>query len=118
MTATAPALADVAAISLGELYDKLLRRDIFLLVMAMDQSRFEKAHIEGSTSWDSLQTTLDQMDRDAEIVVYCTGPDCVASKLRAAALVSQGFTHVRRFAGGLTEWTAAGLPIVEWAAAA
>jgi len=118
MTATAPAVAEVEAISLGELYDKLQRRDIFLLVMAMDEPRFEKAHIEGSTSWDSLQTTLDRTDRDAEIIVYCTGPDCAASKLRAAALVARGFTNVRRFAGGLTEWNQAGLPIVEWAPAA
>ena len=106
MTA-APAINEVAPIGLAELYDKLERRDIFLLVMAMDEPRFEKAHIEGSVSWDSLETTVDHIDRDAEIVVYCTGPDCVASKLRATALVSRGFTNVRRFAGGLTEWAPA-----------
>jgi len=117
MTASAPAITDVAPISLGELYDKLGRRDIFLLVMAMDEPRFEKAHIEGSISWDSLEANVDQIDVDCEIVVYCTGPDCVASKLRAARLVSLGFTNVRRFAGGLTEWTAAGLPIIQWATA-
>lgn len=118
MTATSPAITDVAPISLGELYDKIQRRDIFLLVMAMDEPRFEKAHIEGSVSWDSLVATIEQTDPNAELVIYCTGPDCVASKLRAAALVARGFSNVRRFAGGLTEWTEAGLPIVEWATAA
>lgn len=117
MTA-APASNEVAPIELAELYDKLKRRDIFLLVMAMDEPRFEKAHIEGSISWDSLETTMGHIERDAEIIIYCTGPDCVASKLRAAALFSRGFTNVRRFAGGLTEWVGAGLPIVEWARAA
>ena len=117
MTA-APSIADVPPISLSELYDKLVRCDIFLLVMAMDEPRFEKAHIDGSISWDSLEATVDTIDRDTEIVVYCTGPDCVASKLRASHLMSLGFTNVRRFAGGLTEWSAAGLPVVEWTKAA
>ena len=118
MTAAVPSIEEVAPISLNELYDKLERCDIFLMVMAMDEPRFQKAHIEGSVSWDSLESTMDQIDRDSEIVVYCTGPDCVASKLRAAHLLALGFTNVRRFAGGLTEWSDAGLPIVERATAA
>lgn len=115
---TAPAITAVPSISLSELYDKLERCDIFLLVMAMDEPRFEKAHIDGSLSWESLEANVDQIDRATEIVVYCTGPDCVASKLRAAHLLGMGFTNVKRFAGGLTEWAAAGLPIVEWNEAA
>lgn len=98
-------------VGLSELYDKIQRCEAFLLVMAMDQRRFEKAHIDGSLSFDSLQAQLDTLPKDTDIVVYCTGPDCAASKLRAAMLVEAGFTNVSRFAGGLAEWAAAGLPI-------
>jgi rhodanese-related sulfurtransferase len=44
-------------------------------------------------------------------VLYCTSSACVASKLRAANLVEEGFSNVARFAGGLADWHAAGLPI-------
>ncbi len=79
--------------------------------MAMDRRRFDTAHIAGSISFDTLLAELPDLDRSREIVVYCTGPQCAASKLRAAFLVDSGFTKVSRFAGGLAEWSQAGPPL-------
>jgi rhodanese-related sulfurtransferase len=77
----------------------------------MDQRRFEMAHIEGSISFETLEAGLTSLSRSTEIVLYCTHPACVASKLRAGMLAEAGFTNISRFAGGLTEWSAAGLPV-------
>ena len=98
-------------ISTAELRDKLARRDDFLLVMAMDRARFRQAHLPGSIDGDELLEIIPTLAREAEIVVYCTHDGCPASRLAASMLREAGFTNVRRYAGGLNEWTAAGLPI-------
>lgn len=107
----APPQTGVRVIGLADLQAKIARGDEMILVMAMDERRFETAHIGGSISFDALVADLPTIDRDREVVVYCTGHQCAASKLRAAFLVDAGFTAVSRFAGGLAEWAEAGLPL-------
>jgi rhodanese-related sulfurtransferase len=41
-------------------------------------------------------------------VVYCTDPACVASQFAYQWLVEAGYTNVRRYEGGLSDWAAAG----------
>jgi rhodanese-related sulfurtransferase len=98
-------------IGLDELRARIARDDDFVLVMAMDQRRFDTAHIEGSISFDTLLEELPNLDRGTEFVVYCTDAACVASRVRAAFLVNSGFPRVSRFAGGLAEWSQADLPL-------
>jgi rhodanese-related sulfurtransferase len=50
-------------------------------------------------------------DRDIEIIVYCTSPDCNDSIETAKRLRAMGYTNVRRYAGGKNEWRGAGLPL-------
>lgn len=101
----------VRSIGIDEVRSKLDRGDEFVFVMAMDQRRFETAHIAGSISYDTFESRVAALDRSIEVVLYCTDAACVASKLRAAKLVEEGFSNVARFAGGLADWHAAGLPI-------
>jgi rhodanese-related sulfurtransferase len=49
-------------------------------------------------------------DRAGTIVVYCSGPGCQRSKLTAAAFTRLGYTDVRVYPGGKSDWSAAGLP--------
>ena len=42
--------------------------------------------------------------RDAEIVVYCAGPECPQSHLAAEKLAAVGYTNVREYEGGLQAW--------------
>jgi rhodanese-related sulfurtransferase len=44
-------------------------------------------------------------------VVYCTSPACHSSTALYMALVEAGFTNVKRYAGGLTDWEDANLPL-------
>jgi rhodanese-related sulfurtransferase len=50
-------------------------------------------------------------DRDADVVVYCSGPTCRNSHLAAEKLAALGYRSVRVFAGGKAEWKDAGLPL-------
>ena len=72
-------------------------------------------NIEGSR-----HVPLDQVGRevanknipkDAEIIVYCAGPECPQSGMAAQKLLALGYTNVKAYEGGLEEWEAAGLPI-------
>ena len=49
--------------------------------------------------------------RDAEIVVYCSGPGCPQSSLAGEKLTKAGYTNVRVYEGGLQEWKEAGRPL-------
>ncbi|TPV96968.1 MAG: rhodanese-like domain-containing protein [Myxococcales bacterium FL481] len=94
-----------------QLKQKLDRGDDFRLVMAMDEWAYRAKHIPGSIHIHDRSSAYEQLRVDDEIVVYCTGPDCVGSRIAYAQLEANGFTHVTRFAGGLAEWEAAGYPL-------
>ena len=50
-------------------------------------------------------------DLDANVVVYCANESCESSVEVAERLVELGYTHVRHYPGGKSEWTEAGLPL-------
>ncbi|MFC4149901.1 rhodanese-like domain-containing protein [Micromonospora mangrovi] len=49
-------------------------------------------------------------DRDATIVTYCSNPACPNSGRVADRLTALGYTDVRKYAEGIEDWVAAGLP--------
>lgn len=79
------------------------------LVMAMGPGRFGAAHIPGSETFPTVEAALAELSREQEIVVYCSGGH--ASIHASRLLIQHGYRRVRRYAGGLADWTAAGLPL-------
>lgn len=53
------------------------------------------------------------LDPDAEIVVYCSGPDCPQSGAAARKLADLGYRNVHEYANGLSAWKDAGHRVVE-----
>lgn len=102
---------EIRTISRDELKAKLDRGDDFRLVMTLHEFAFQAAHIPGSEHYPTIPEIYANLDPDEEIVVYCSDEACVASKLAYQHLVEHGFTNVRRYAGGLSDWHAAGLPL-------
>jgi rhodanese-related sulfurtransferase len=49
-------------------------------------------------------------DLSAPIVTYCSNPACPNSQRVAQRLTGLGYTHVRKYAEGIEDWVAAGLP--------
>lgn len=94
-----------------ELREKLDRGDDFRLVMTLGGWAFQAAHIPGSLHFDTPQAGMESLSKDEEIVVYCSDPACIASRVAYESLVANGYQKVRRYSGGLSDWTDAGYPL-------
>ena len=99
---------EIKTIERDDLKAKLDRGDDFKLIMAMHEWGFRAAHIPGSVHYNTVEEASRALDVDDEIVVYCTDPACVASQFAYQWLVDAGYQNVRRYAGGLSDWAAAG----------
>ena len=98
---------EIKTIEREELKAKLDRGDNFKLVMAMHEWGFRIAHIPGSMHFNTVEEAREGLDLDDEIVVYCTDPACVASQFAYRWLIESGYTNVRRYEGGVSDWAAA-----------
>lgn len=94
-----------------ELQTKLDRGDAFKLVMALSEWAYLAKRIPGSLHFGSLQEASAKLNIEDEIVIYCSGPDCVSSIAAYMQLERAGFKNLQRYAGGLTDWEAAGLQL-------
>ena len=104
----------VVNITREQLQAKIARGDDFVLVEALSQRHYESSHLPGAINLpyefvDEAEKVLP--DKDAEIVVYCMNPDCVASREEARELGEMGYQRVFHYAAGKQDWIRAGLPI-------
>jgi rhodanese-related sulfurtransferase len=85
------------------------------LLDAQGPGKFEREHIVGAIRGriDDPESTIALLGEDLnrEVVVYCTSQSCSGSALAAKLLEGRGYRNVLRYAPGLADWTAAGLPI-------
>ena len=102
---------DIKTISRDELKAKLHRGDDFRLVMTLHEFAFRATHIPGSEHFPTVAEAYEALDPDDEIVVYCSDEACVASQLAYQSMVEHGYSNVLRYAGGLSDWHAAGYPL-------
>jgi rhodanese-related sulfurtransferase len=98
---------ETPVIDRGEVMAALGRGQGVALVMALNDWAYQAAHIPGSVRCDGPAP----LSRDDEIIVYCAGAACQASRVVARRLAREGYRKVRRYAGGLADWAAAGLPL-------
>ncbi len=94
-----------------ELKEKLNRRDDFKLVMVLGDWGFRAKHIPGSLNIAAPEVAISELGPDDEIVVYCSGGPCPASKYAYQVLTDRGYKNVRRYAGGIADWEEAGYPL-------
>jgi len=89
-----------------------LREGSVALLDVRPQEEFQAGHLPDAINipLDELETMLDAVPRDREIIAYCRGPYCVLSHEAVERLRKLGF-RVRRFDEGFPEWKAAGLPV-------
>jgi len=99
---------DVDLIDTKELKKKLDRGDRFKVVMTLGEWEYRTTHIPGSMRVSTVREALEALDPEDEIVLYDSGPSCPASRMAFGILKDHGYEHVRRYAGGLEEWAAAG----------
>lgn len=89
-----------------------MREGSVALLDVRPQVEFQAGHLPDAINipLDELETMLDALPRDREIIAYCRGPYCVLSHEAVERLRKLGF-RVRRFDEGFPEWKAAGLPV-------
>jgi rhodanese-related sulfurtransferase len=101
----------IRTIGRDELRAKLDRDDGFKLIMALNRWAFDAKHTPGSLHFDTPDDLFAAIKPDDEVVVYCSHVDCLSSVALYRELVRRGYTHVRRYSGGLLDWEEAGLPL-------
>lgn len=69
---------------------------------------FSLPHAQMSTYLPPIQSLLSPSQ---PIMAYCSGKECDESLLLVKDLIQMGFTNTSLFAGGMIEWTAAGLAV-------
>ena len=94
-----------------ELRIKLARGDKLELVMTMPEHAYRAKHLPASRHVENVEQALATLDPAAEIVVYCSNEYCAASIYAYRALERRGYARVRRYAGGVADWEAAGYPL-------
>jgi rhodanese-related sulfurtransferase len=107
---------NVPTIEMDELRRKLDSDEDVILVDALAPMVYAHSHLPGAinippSSIDPEAIGRRIPDRDAEIVVYCSSPECDDSIQTAERLQALGYANVRRYAGGKDEWRESGQPL-------
>lgn len=89
-----------------------LRAGSAALLDVRSEQEYLRGHLPDAINLplDQLESMLDSLPRDREIVAYCRGPYCVLSHQAAERLRKLGF-RARRYQEGFPQWKAAGLPV-------
>lgn len=84
-----------------------------VVINVLDKDTYEDCHIAGSINipFDSIDAALDTIEKNAEVVFYCSNPMCSASGYAATQFQKAGFANVSVYEGGTAEWYQKGLPI-------
>lgn len=76
------------------------------VINVLDKDLYNDCHITGSVqvSLDAIETFVKNLDKNVEIVVYCSGYSCLASSQVAQQLKTLGFDHVWAYEAGMADW--------------
>ena len=105
-------MADIKIISTVELEQRLREGGKLEFWNVLTDEYFNGEMIPGSrrvplerVGREARETNL---AKDAEIIVYCAGPQCPQSGYAARKLEDLGYTNVKAYEGGLEEWKGLG----------
>lgn len=95
-----------------ELKAKLDRREKIQLVNVLGWEHEHLGSIPGShrIPADNLASGSAELNKNLEVIAYCAGPQCDASRRAASILDSLGF-RVSAYEGGIEDWKKAGYPL-------
>jgi rhodanese-related sulfurtransferase len=99
------------SINAAELVDRIEAGDVLILDVRPEQE-YQAGHIPEARSIpiNELETRLEELPRDQEIIAYCRGPYCVFADEAVTLLQKHGY-RARRLIDGLPDWQALKLPV-------
>ena len=88
------------------------KRGEIVVIDVRPQEEYDTAHLPYARSLPltELSQRLAELPRDVAIVAYCRGPFCLMSDEAVKLLKARGYVASKTF-DGVSEWTAAGLPV-------
>jgi len=103
---------DVTVTTKDALHDRINKMERFQLLNVMDPQSYSLGVIKGSKKIPlaELEKRYTELDKTMDIVTYCAGTPCNASRKAAEMLAEKGYkTSV--YEGGIKEWTSNNLPV-------
>jgi rhodanese-related sulfurtransferase len=97
-------------ISITDLKEAIAAKSVTLLDVNGTDS-YKQGHISGALDFEATGDKLDKVlptDKNALIVAYCGGPQCMAYKAAAEKAVALGYTNVKHLTAGISGWKDAG----------
>ena len=88
-----------------------IQKNKVTVIDANGSESYRDGHIPGAIDFESTEKDLAKVlprDKDALIVAYCGGPQCMAYKAAAKKAVAMGYTNVRHLSAGISGWKSAG----------
>ena len=80
------------------------------VIDANGSDSWKEGHIPGAIDFEANKKELAKVlpkEKDALIVAYCGGPQCMAYKAAAKAAKELGYTNVRHLSAGISGWNEA-----------
>jgi len=110
-------LEGTVRVSAEEVIDLVEKFDDLVILDARKKSDVAKGFIEGSVSLPNTETNGASLakhvpSKATPIVIYCNGSKCGRSVKSAKIAMSEGYSNIYWFRGGIQEWEAKGLPVV------
>jgi len=84
-----------------------------VVINVLDQIFYNDCHIKGSVNvtLDAIEQFVTTLDKNTEVVVYCSNYQCSTSEYVAKKLKSLGHNRVYVYEGGIAEWYQKGVPV-------
>lgn len=102
--------AEYGDLSVKELKSAIESKKV-TVIDANGTESWEKGHIPGAIDFEANSDKLAKLlpqDKNALIVAYCGGPQCMAYKQAAKAAEKLGYKNVKHLSAGIAGWKSAG----------
>ncbi len=88
----------------GDEMAKLAESKAAMIVDANGQKSYDEAHVPGAVHYGKGFAAMLPEKKDTLIVAYCGGPGCGAWKKAAEEACEKGYTNIKHYKGGISEW--------------
>lgn len=103
----------IALYTLPGCFEKKQTQESLYVINVLDEDLYKDCHIKGSiqVSMPEVEEFVKRLNKDTELVIYCSNYLCTASGAVADLLGDTGFTNVYAYEAGMAEWYQKGLPV-------
>ncbi len=105
-------LSIIGMVFLAGCCDKAKKQEL-IIINVLNKELYDDCHIKGSINipFEKFAIESEKLNKNADIVVYCSNYQCTASGYAAELLLQKGFKKVAAYEAGMAEWYQRGLPI-------